>query len=99
MNVCAGLMEGSQSGRLPKRLTGSAKTAVGSSERPQLSLRMPPTPTGLQVPSSFIRIFSLVNWVSPTSPTIGWYPNRKDGGRLRGSRRPEEAKAILSRGR
>jgi hypothetical protein len=52
-------------------------------------------PTGRQVPSSFLRIFSLVNWVRPTRPPIGWYPNRKDGGRRRGYRRPEEAKAIL----
>ena len=41
-------------------------------------------PTGLQVPSSCIRSFPLVNWVSPTRPTLGWYPNRKDGGRRRG---------------
>ena len=52
-------------------------------------------PTGLQVPSSCIRCFPLVNWVSPTRPTLSWYPNRKDGGRRRGSRRPEKAKAIL----
>jgi len=42
------------------------------------------TPTGLQVPSSCLRGFPLVNWVSPTRPTLWWYPNRKDGGRRRG---------------
>jgi hypothetical protein len=41
-------------------------------------------PTGLQVPSSFLRIFPLVNWVSPTGPTLAWYPNRKEGGWPRG---------------
>jgi len=52
-------------------------------------------PTGLQVSSSCIRGFPLVNWGSPTRPTLSWYPNRKDGGRRRGERRPEKAKAIL----
>ena len=47
-------------------------------------LTMSDTPTGLQVPSSCIRCFPLVNWVNPTGPTIGWYPNRKDGGWPRG---------------
>jgi hypothetical protein len=59
-------------------------------------LPMLQSPTGLQVPSSCIRCFPLVNWVSPTRPTLSWYPNRKDGGRRRGYRKPEQAKAILS---
>jgi len=33
-------------------------------------------PTGLQVPSSCIRGFPLVNWVSPPSPTIWGDSNR-----------------------
>jgi hypothetical protein len=53
------------------------------------------TPTGLQVLSSFLRIFPLVNWVSPTGSTLAWYPNRKDGGRLRGERKSEKANAHL----
>jgi len=48
------------------------------------ALTMPKRPTGLQVPSSFIHVFRLVNWVSPIRPTVRWYPNRKDGGRRRG---------------
>ena len=94
MHICAGLLEGSSSGRLPKGLTGSAKTAGGSSESPQLSLRVPHMPPGLQVPSSCLRLFSRVNGGSPTSPTIGGIPTARTGGRLRGSRRPEEAQAI-----
>ena len=47
-------------------------------------LTMLDSPTGLQVPSSCLRCFPLVNWVSPTGPTLGWYPNRKEGGGLRG---------------
>jgi hypothetical protein len=89
MNICAGLMEGSSSGRLPKGLTGSAKTAVGSSESPQLSLRVPQTPTILLHPHLLACQLG-----KPHSPHHRWYPNRKDGGRLRGERRPEEAQAI-----
>jgi hypothetical protein len=67
-----------------KEAERQCQKAVGRSESMEISLRMPPIPTGLQVPSSFLRIFSLVNWVNPTGPTTRWYPNRKDGERLRG---------------
>jgi hypothetical protein len=88
-------------GRLVKRYTAKeaerqCQKAVGRSETTELSLRMPHTPTGLQVPSSFIRNFPRVHWGSPPRPTPGWYPNRKAGGRRRGARRAEKATASLS---
>jgi hypothetical protein len=87
-------------GRLGKRSTAKeaerqGQKAVGRSETTELSLRMPHTPPGRQVPSSCIRNVPRVNWVSPTRPTPGWYPNRKDGGRRRGERRSEKAQAIV----
>jgi hypothetical protein len=36
-----------------------------------------------------------INWVNPTVPIFGWYPDREEGGRARGQRMPEKAKAGL----
>lgn len=40
-----------------------------------------------------VRIFDLINWVSPMHPALGRYPDRKEGGGCRGYRMLEKAKA------
>ena len=43
----------------------------------------------------FHDVSTSINWVNPTVPIFGWYPDRKERGRARGQRMPEKANAGL----